>query len=236
MGFLGWAFSGGAYFAGLPGSNPGGVGTTLFIGSAIAYFGIFSGNVGGQLLSVLIFAAGFGLIVYGYNSYLALFDSKDNKEGAGALLRFKTDEVMAKARKQKWRTPLHIAVEAGYDDVAAVLLSYSIVVDAQDKHGYAALHLAAEGGNPRLVKLLLDHDADVNVRSKIGETPLFRAVYCGDRNIVELLIDYGADVNAKSNTDWTPLHSAARSGRKDLVALLLAVSVPSDAVGAAPTA
>jgi len=57
-------------------------------------------------------------------------------------------------------TPLHTAVQRGFEDVVEVLAGFSpALLDALDARGYTPLHFAARGGNVNLVLLLLEGGA-----------------------------------------------------------------------------
>lgn len=59
-------------------------------------------------------------------------------------------------------TPLHMAANNGYYDLAEVLLNNQADVDSRTKSLRTPLHLATMRGRIEFVKLLLDKGANVN--------------------------------------------------------------------------
>ncbi|MBI5133387.1 MAG: ankyrin repeat domain-containing protein, partial [Thaumarchaeota archaeon] len=120
------------------------------------------------------------------------------------------------------KTPLHIAAQCGYDDVAGVLLENSADVNAGDMLGCTPLHLAASIGHESMVELLIKNGADVNAKDANGLTPLHLAALYGNNQAVKILIRNDADVNATvTNDGTTPLHCAVSSMDIKSVRLLL---------------
>ncbi|MFK7995494.1 MAG: ankyrin repeat domain-containing protein [Granulosicoccus sp.] len=69
-------------------------------------------------------------------------------------------------------TPLLRAVENGYVEAAAVLLSLvETDVNARDEYDNTALHHAVSSGNLTMVSLLLEHDADPLIANRDGVSP-----------------------------------------------------------------
>ncbi|CAK4490319.1 unnamed protein product, partial [Aphanomyces euteiches] len=64
------------------------------------------------------------------------------------------------------RTPLHLASNEGYIDVAKHLVDNRADVDAADIYGRAPLHLASQRGHLDVVKHLIDIGADINAVDK----------------------------------------------------------------------
>ncbi len=111
-------------------------------------------------------------------------------------------------------SPLEVAVELGYRDVAEVLIASGADVNKlQDSvPGYGSATLlssAVQEGSLEKVRLLLAIGANPNKADSDGWTPLHQALYCEHDEIVKLLIAKSADVNAQVEryTD-TPLHRA----------------------------
>jgi len=71
-------------------------------------------------------------------------------------------------------TPLHIAVLAGQEDVARLLLENGANIDtkADDENGGTPLHWAAAFGTKDMVILLVEAGADINAIENNGLTPL----------------------------------------------------------------
>ena len=122
--------------------------------------------------------------------------------------------------------PIHWAVERGFSDIVAVLISSGANVDMMTNGAIGkdrtALHIAAETGNPEIVRILLENGANVNSRTEYQETPLHGVrLFVKNVDVISLLIDAGADVNATTIFGSTPLHSASIIGVPEIVSLLI---------------
>ena len=105
--------------------------------------------------------------------------------------------------KSEW-TPLHLAIEKGFYEIAKMLIEKGADVNAINNRGRAPLHF---NENLQILKLLIEKGANINEKDKeTGWTPLHFAVIRPNMEIVESLIANGADVNAKSFDGSTPLH------------------------------
>ena len=69
-------------------------------------------------------------------------------------------------------SPLHVAVQRNYQDIAELLLKHGAVVDLRDLNDYTPLANAAWNGDLGMVKLLLDAGADINATNYQGHSPL----------------------------------------------------------------
>ncbi|MFC1478022.1 ankyrin repeat domain-containing protein [Candidatus Margulisiibacteriota bacterium] len=54
------------------------------------------------------------------------------------------------------KTPLMIAAQNGYTDIAKVLLEHGADVKIKDENGDSALMLAVNSGHPEIVQILID--------------------------------------------------------------------------------
>jgi ankyrin repeat protein len=133
---------------------------------------------------------------------------------------------------------LHAAVDAGYKDLAELLISRGAEINAQMEGdgGSTALHMAARKGFKEIVELLIVKGADVKARDNYGRTPLSVTVRTDDRydrpplsrtiridhqKVVEYLIAQGGKVNVKDSSGMTPLHWAACMNQTYFAAILL---------------
>jgi len=169
---------------------------------------------------------------------------QNDLEKVATFLKWHPDLVFSKDNGGS--TPLHIAVQRNYYDVAKLLLANKADVNAKDNDGKTPLHFAV--GNNSMSELLRQHGAagDIGdaiwrndleeVRTLLNNNPhliystninhmtsLQQAVVDGHKQIVELLLANKADINAVGDSALgdTPLHYAARNGDKNLVELLL---------------
>ncbi len=143
-----------------------------------------------------------------------------------ALIRRRPDLVRERDRKSGM-TPLHWAVVAGQEPVAAFLLTNGAAADAADAAGMTPLHKAAAFERPALAALLLAHGASVEaMASKYGGVtlaPLHLAAEAGHVATLDVLLRRGANVNVRSGgaNRVTPLHMAAARGQMAAVRALL---------------
>jgi len=94
---------------------------------------------------------------------------------ATTLLERGADVRAQDARK---RTPLHLAVALGDDDVVTAILKKGADVNARDYQGETPLFNALRSRSPqRMVKLLLDAGAQAAVATNTGTTPLALATH-----------------------------------------------------------
>ena len=73
------------------------------------------------------------------------------------LLEHRADATVQ--QKDGW-TPLHLASNAGYEDIARLLLEHGTDATAQDENGWAPLHVASEKGHEDIVRFLLEHGVE----------------------------------------------------------------------------
>ncbi|MBO7243655.1 MAG: ankyrin repeat domain-containing protein, partial [Alphaproteobacteria bacterium] len=106
------------------------------------------------------------------------------------------------------QTPLHLAVEHGYLDIAKTLIKKGVYVNDCTLKGETPLHLVAKTGYLDMARLLIQEKADVNMINNKGNTPLHQAVSLDYLDMVKLFIEAGADVNKKNNKLNAPIHLA----------------------------
>jgi len=124
------------------------------------------------------------------------------------------------AKDKMGETPLQLAAEYGYTEIAELLLTYDANVNETDDEGKTALHKAH---NRDTAELLIARGANVNAKAKDGSTPLHRAVEMvfEKQPMVELLLAGGADVNAQNNKGDTPLHISTQREDRITTEILL---------------
>ena len=118
-------------------------------------------------------------------------------------------------------TPLHLALEFDYFEMAELLIKNGADVNAKGNINMTPLHLALEFDYFEMAELLIKNGADVNAKGNINMTPLHLASFKGNLELAELLIKKGADMNAKTQWGDTPLHWAVRNKHLDLAQLLV---------------
>ena len=127
-------------------------------------------------------------------------------------------------RGQKGETPLMLACESGYSEVAALLLQKGADTEASDYGlGWTPLMWACFKDRLEIVQLLIEKGADVNaVGFKNGYSPLMVASLKGSTRISQLLLSSGANINIKSKKGVTALALAANTDNSQLFELLVA--------------
>ena len=89
-------------------------------------------------------------------------------------------------------TPLNLASNENYIEIAKLLIERGADVDAKDNSGWTPLHNATYNNHIETAKLLIEKGADVKAKNYDGETPLYWASRNNSVEIAKLLIDAGA--------------------------------------------
>ena len=122
------------------------------------------------------------------------------------------------------RTPLHIAAEKGYGDVAMFLVENGTDVNLTDANGNTPLiFIIHKIGNLEITKRLIAKGAVVNAQNRTGETALMYAAWRGHSEIVQLLLKNRADATLKNRQGDTALALAESRGHLAIVQMLQAV-------------
>ena len=121
------------------------------------------------------------------------------------------------------RTPLHIAAEKGYGDVAMFLVENGTDVNLTDANGNTPLiFIIHKIGNLEITKRLIAKGAVVNAQNRTGETALMYAAWRGHSEIVQLLLKNRADATLKNRQGDTALALAESRGHLAIVQMLQA--------------
>lgn len=142
----------------------------------------------------------------------------------GELVRTGSDP---NARDSAGTTPLMLAAETGYVEVAAMLVQAGASVNSTDDIGGTALHLAASLDEPKMVEFLLNQDGiDVNMPHTRWNhhTALMLAAENGYTDVISHLLrvpQLVIDQEATTPRGQTALMRAATFGHADAVELLL---------------
>ena len=131
-------------------------------------------------------------------------------------------EVDEKAVGASGGTRLHKAAEAGFVEVAELLIGAGANVHARGVFFLTPLHGAAAEGQSNMVGLLLDHGAEVAAGNCDDATPLHLAGGEGAAEVIELLLARGADIEAEGGNGERPLHRAAGGDRQATATALVA--------------
>ena len=120
-----------------------------------------------------------------------LFDAIKECEDDVEIMEDYVDDSTINATDSKGYTPLIMAVNRRFMNVAKYLIKCGADVNARDNDGISSLAYACLKNDYDMAKLLIDNGANVNVKTKYG-TPL----QCTDDNrIKQLLIDHSAKID-----------------------------------------
>jgi len=122
------------------------------------------------------------------------------------------DPSLVSAFSEDGFTALHLAVFAGQDETANVLIGQGADVNVRSTGPIAQvppLGTAAFVGSVPLARLLLDAGADVNGRGAGGFTALHAAAQNGDADFARELLARGADPDLSNEAGATPADLAA---------------------------
>ena len=116
-------------------------------------------------------------------------------------------------------TPLFIACQNGFVEVARLLLDKGGEINAATTGGATPLLVACHHGHTEVAQLLLDKGAAIDAAVNKGPTPLLLACQGGFVELVRLLLDKGGEINTAMKA--TPLLVACLKGKGAVLRLLL---------------
>lgn len=118
-------------------------------------------------------------------------------------------------------TPLHEAAYANKKTVAALLIAFHAVIDAQDNELQTPLHRAAASGHTDIVELLIQHDTNTEAKDVMERTALHLAALEGFQETVTLLLNSKANIDATDEDGMTPLNKAIARSHPKIIELLV---------------
>ena len=121
-------------------------------------------------------------------------------------------------------TPLHIAAQFGYQDIAEQLIAKGANVLAKNHQRKTPLHIAARYNQTKIIRLLLANNSNVDAEDFDGildSTPLHEASEMGHLNSAEILVYRGADLQAVNSDKLTPVDLAVVNDHVELVQFFL---------------
>ncbi|TKX19070.1 ankyrin repeat-containing protein 29 [Elsinoe australis] len=153
------------------------------------------------------------------------------------LTRHLVPRVDINAMERGQKTPLHLAVIHGRDDIVELLLEHGADIHANSTGGWTALHNACAHGSNSIVKMLIQSGADINARLFNGRTPLHAAAEAGHVEVVKtLLSEPNIRRVARDSFGFTSFLLAAQQKHRECVSLLAPCnhsdSLSHDALGA----
>ncbi|XP_016306551.1 histone-lysine N-methyltransferase EHMT1-like isoform X8 [Sinocyclocheilus anshuiensis] len=123
---------------------------------------------------------------------------------------------------QNKRTPLHVAAEAGHQEICHMLVQAGANLDMCDEDQRTPLMEACENDNLDTVRYLLRAGAIVSHKDVEGSTCLHLAAKTGHFGIVQHLLSTGiVDINCQDDGGWTAMIWATEYKHVDQVKLLL---------------
>ncbi|EME41413.1 hypothetical protein DOTSEDRAFT_73733 [Dothistroma septosporum NZE10] len=103
------------------------------------------------------------------------------------------------------KTPLHVACEKGYVDIAQLLLQYKVLLDSpKDSKSEPPLFLAIRQRHENIVRLLLRHGASIQRTGLVQDTALHCAVRTGDQRLVKLVLANCSDARLTDGQGYLP--------------------------------
>ena len=115
---------------------------------------------------------------------------------------------------------LQVAIELGYIDVAAKLLSDGADPDASAGKSKCPIVFALENEYFELAEQMLASGAEISIRDQKGWTPLIWAAIKGRKKVVEFLLDKGVDIHVCSNDGWNAITGAFFKNHTEIVQIL----------------
>ncbi|XP_010875942.3 histone-lysine N-methyltransferase EHMT1 isoform X3 [Esox lucius] len=127
-----------------------------------------------------------------------------------------------KMESQSRRTPLHVAAEAGHQEICHLLVQSGANLDICDEDQRTPLMEACENNHLDTVRYLLSAGAIASHKDVEGFTCLHLAAKIGHYNIVEHLLSTGhIDINCQDDGGWTAMIWATEYKHLNQVKLLL---------------
>ena len=154
---------------------------------------------------------------------------EDNNLSEVIRLMSRGKSVNAKDRGYDGNSPLHVAVENGNVEIAAVLLYAGAKTNSKNFEKRTPLMMLDEDAGAELVNLLLRYGAKVDSTDKEKNTALILAAAYAGKDVVQALIYAGANVNTVNKQGATALMNAAENGATEIVQLLLGAGADANA-------
>jgi serine/threonine-protein phosphatase 6 regulatory ankyrin repeat subunit B len=133
-------------------------------------------------------------------------------------------------------TALHFAARSGSTDVAKLVLTKNIDINAQNSGGGTPILQAAYINDKTMVEFLLSRNANIDILDVDGRHPWHYACISGALDIIKFLYDKIPniiDLRTEGNDQCTGLSLASQQGRTELVQWLAAhganIDLPSNA-------
>lgn len=123
----------------------------------------------------------------------------------------------------KGNTPLYIAINNNYYDIAKLLIDYNVNLERQVPYFQTYLHLAAYKSNSNILLLFLSKD-NIDFKNYDGKTPLHLSTEYNNIDNIKVLISLGANINEQNSVGSTSLHIAVYKANYEAIKALLTKS------------
>ncbi|XP_028720481.1 transient receptor potential cation channel subfamily A member 1 isoform X1 [Peromyscus leucopus] len=133
-------------------------------------------------------------------------------------------------RNSNMMAPLHIAVQATYNEMTKVLIEHTTTnINLEGENGNTALMSACAKDNSEALQLLLEKGAKLCKSNKWGDYPVHQAAFAGAKKCMQLVLNYGekhgftkeSHINFVNHKKASPLHLAVQSGDLDMIKMCL---------------
>jgi len=156
----------------------------------------------------------------------------DGEQGRQFVLYLVENGVDVNQSLEYYGTPVDVAIERGWADVANEILAQGGKIDFYDDEGRTLLHRAAIGDNFELLRSIIDFKANLNALDSDGRSPLMLAVFTGDVEAIKILITAGANTNIIDNSGKTLMDLCFHRGDSNVLTTLLMNNIALDIVNA----
>lgn len=152
------------------------------------------------------------------------------------------DTAIVNSLNDSYDTPLHVAAQEGFVDIARLFIERGCDVNLLNLDGMTPVQLAARNGHSHTIKMLInEHNADFPIpqppaapegedtdsegQGEILGNRLLGAVFYCQISLAEKSLDQGANIEYQRKGTWghakTALHIACGNGNEEMIQLLV---------------
>ncbi|MFK7849433.1 MAG: ankyrin repeat domain-containing protein [Akkermansiaceae bacterium] len=139
--------------------------------------------------------------------------------------------VHTEQRDATGRTPLRIAVEEGFSDIALTLLEAKADPNARGYNGVDILGVAIAKNDGSIAQELIKNGAKPDGLMPGGEKILTWCIRNGRLELVRAMFEHGADPHVTDHEGNPLIHIAVKTGHQDLVRSLIELGADPAAIG-----
>jgi len=156
-----------------------------------------------------------------------IHDAVKNGDMKKVQILLANDANLLNAKDKKGMAPLHLAIEAGHDNISFYLIENGADVSIKDgTYGATPLHYASAKGNLEIARVLVEKNRSLlEEGDQRQKTPLLTACENGHPRMVKYLLDCGANIHARDQLGLTPLMGACEGWNMEIVRMLVAKGV-----------